>query len=91
MLGLAAGAENVLVSDAAMRDPLYMAELFAEHEVSVSFITPKVLRYFKPVHSALRLLTVAGERLSGICPEGYRLVNGYGLSESLGSVFLLYS
>ena len=78
---LSLGIILVLISPEVMRDPDCIAEIISEHHVTVCFISPKVLRYFKQKSSALRLVIATGERLSGIYSDEYRIVNVYGNTE----------
>ena len=84
--GLAAGLTNVLISMAAMRDPAYLSKLLAENGVTITFISPKILRYFKSSDPHLRLVMTGSERLSGIWSDQFGILNTYGLSESCGGV-----
>ena len=81
LYALSLGIILVLISPEVMRDPDCIAEIISEHHVTVCFISPKVLRYFKQKSSALRLVIATGERLSGIYSDEYRIVNVYGNTE----------
>ena len=85
-IGLATGCANVLIPMPAMRDPDLLAQFLAEHRISVTFISPKVLRYFTPIGDTLRKVMVGSERLSGIWTDRFELYNTYGLSEGIAAV-----
>ena len=85
-IGLACGCTNVLIPLAAMRDPQLLAEFLAEHQVTVTFISPKVLRYFKPIGNSLKKVLAGSERLSGIWSDQFKICNNYGMSETVASV-----
>ena len=70
-----------------LSDPDELAEVLSEYQVTVCFISPKVLRYFKPKSKALRLVVTAGERLSGVYSDEYHIENMYGSTELGGTVF----
>ncbi len=82
--GLAMGCTNVIVPLGCMRDPVLLAEFLAKYHITVTFISPKVLRYFQPIGDSLRKVYVGGERLSGIWSDKFEMVNTYGMSELIG-------
>ena len=89
--GLTLGTVNVLAPVTAMRNPVELSKILAETQVTAIFISPKMLRFFKPSPgSRLRLVLTAGERLSGIYTEEFRIINAYGLSESCASAMGFY-
>ena len=82
--GLVCGASNVIISMSAMRDPVQLSEFLKENGITTTFISPKILRYFKSSDPRLRLVFVGSERVSGIYSDDFRIFNAYGLSESCG-------
>ena len=86
LVAFSLGVTGVLIPISAMRDPKYLAQLLAETSVSVTFISPKVLRYFTPANDRLRRVVAGSERLSGIASDRFELINSYGLSESIGGI-----
>ena len=88
--GLVCGMTTVLIPLSAMRDPVRLAELLAEQQVTMCFISPKILRFFKPKHAGLRLVFVGSERVSGMYSEQFRLLNSYGSSETCGGVLFFF-
>ncbi len=85
-VGLCCGMTNVLIPITAMRDPVLLADVLAENEVTRCFISPKILRYFKPKHSGLRTVFTGSERVSGIYSDDFTIINSYGSSETCGGV-----
>ncbi len=89
--GLALGTVSILIPVSAMRNPVELSKILAENQVTALFISPKMLRFFKPSPgSKLRLVLTAGERLSGIYSEEFKIINAYGLSESCASALGFY-
>ena len=86
LMGLANGCTNVLIPLTTMRDPQLLAEFLAKYQVNVTFISPKVLRYFQPIGNSLKRVFVGSERLSGIWTDKYEIYNTYGMSESIAAV-----
>ena len=71
------GLSSVLIPMAAMRDPRLLATFLAENRVTATFISPKVLRYFTPADTTLRMVVTGSERLSGIADTSFELVNSW--------------
>lgn len=86
LVGLFCGMTNIIIPASVMRNPVQLSKVIAAERVTISFISPKIIKFFNPGSSSLRIVIAGGERLSGICPKEYRLLNGYGLSESFGGV-----
>ena len=84
--GLVNGCTNVIIPQTIMRDPQLLAELIAEYQITSSFISPKVLRYFKPIGNSLKKVTTGSERLSGIWSDEFKIYNTYGMSETVAGV-----
>jgi len=89
--GLVFGATHVLISMAAMRDPVRLATLLAEQKVTYTFISPKMLKYFKTAPgSVLRLVMAGSERLSGFYSDEFEIINCYGMTETCGGCLSFY-
>lgn len=83
---LSIGAGCVMIPVSAMRDPVELSKILGEQQVTITFISPKMLRYFRPApDSKLRLVCTGSERLSGIWSDEFSIINCYGLSESCGN------
>lgn len=81
---LTAGMTVQLVPEALRGDPEGLADFISEHGVTAIFISPKVLRYFKNRSDTLRFVSTGSERVSRLVPDGYRLLNAYGMTETTG-------
>lgn len=79
---LCAGASLVLIDRETYTNPLKLAEEADKLHITSMFISPKVLKVFKPVGDSLRLVLTGSERVSDIGPGRYRLYNMYGMSET---------
>ena len=85
--GLGIGTSNILIPVSALRNPVELSKIVADKQVTVTFISPKMLRFFRvSPGSQLRLVVTGSERLSGIYSEDFQIKNVYGLSESCASV-----
>ncbi len=82
-IGLATGCTNVLIPLSVMREPDALAAFLSEHQVTATFISPRVLRYFHPVGNTLKKVFTGSERLSGIWSDQFQIINTYGQSEAI--------
>ncbi len=84
--GLACGCMNVLIPLSAMRDPEMLADFLWKNRVTVTFISPRVLRLFHPKGDSLRKVMTGSERLSRTWSDSFQIINTYGQSESIAGV-----
>ena len=82
--GLANGITEIIIPDELKGDPESLADFIDKHKITSAVIMPKVLRYFTRKGGSLRTVVSCGERLSQIAPDGYRLLNCYGMTELTG-------
>ncbi len=82
--GLSRGCTNVVIPKADMRDPVLLADFMEKYHITASYISPKVLRFFKPAGDTLKKVFVGGERLSGVWTDQYEIYNIFGMSELIG-------
>ena len=79
---LTLGMTAWLVPEALRGDPDGLASFIDAHGVTGVFISPKVMRFFTKKGKSLRFVQTGSERLAGIAPKGFRLVNTYGMTET---------
>ena len=82
------GISTVLISDEKRGDPKGLAECIEHEGITVTYIAPKVLTYFKKQGSSLRRAITGSERVSFLFPDGFQLVNAYGMSETAAAVLM---
>ena len=61
-----------------------LEDFLAEQRIEFVFIPPSVLPYFQNKSQALKVVFTASERVSGVGPKGYKLVNYCGQTETAG-------
>lgn len=61
-----------------------LEDFLAEQRIDFVFIPPSVLPYFQNKSQALKVVFTASERVSGVGPKGYKLVNYCGQTETAG-------
>lgn len=83
--GLCGGAHATVVPDEAVRDPRLLADFYNENQITITFISPRVLAHFRKKGNSLRTVITASERVSNVEPQGYQLLNEYGQSELCGA------
>ena len=79
---LSVGGKVVVVPSSIIKDIRQLETFYAQHHITYAFFTPSLLRLFRKQSSDLQLVMVASERVSGIAPDGYKLVNIYGQTET---------
>ena len=79
---LYAGATVHILSDEQRKDIRFIENYIAEHQITVSYISPSQLKVFRNKGKSLRLVTSAGERLVGQYSTEFQILNMYGTSET---------
>lgn len=75
------GAVHIL-SDEKRKNVRALEAYIVEHHITVTFISPQMLRLFSAECSDLRLVVTGSERVSNITGHGYRFLNLFGCSET---------
>ena len=74
---------NIVPPDVRM-DIRKLEVFLAQQEIEFVFIPPSVLPYFNNKSQSLKVVFTASERVSGVGPKGYKLVNYCGQTETAG-------
>lgn len=77
------GTANIVPQNVRM-DIRKLEDFLAEHEIEFVFIPPSVLPNFHNKSKTLKVVFTASERVSGVGPEGYKLINYCGQTETAG-------
>ena len=83
---LAAGITALLLPFDVMRDPVLLSDCIKNFGVTHAFISPKMLRMFECKGSRLKCVFVAGERVSNVYSDDYKIICAYGQTETAGTV-----
>ena len=83
---LSIGGTTHILADDVRKSAVSLGAYYAAQGITVGIITPQMLRIFKNPGAALRRVITCGERLSRVAPDGYELLNGYGMSETVAFV-----
>ena len=67
-----------------MRDPILLADFIDDNRINHIFISPKMLKVFKPKGNSLKTVYTGSERVSDTFSEDFELVVMYGQSECAG-------
>lgn len=81
------GGKADLVPATTIRDIKLFEDYVDKHQIEFVFIPPSVLPHFHNHAKSLKVVLAAAERLSNAAPEGYKIFNQYGLTETGGSIF----
>ncbi len=77
------GTANVVPSEARM-DIHKLEQYLIDQQIEFVFIPPSVLPNFKHYSEKLRVVFTASERVSGVGPKSYQLINYCGQTETAG-------
>ena len=83
---LTIGGTTHIVEDDVRKSAVSLASYYKDHGITVGIITPQLLRLYRNIDPALQRVITCGERLSRTAPDGYDLLNGYGMSETVAFV-----
>ncbi len=83
---LSAGATIHLYAEELKTNIQLMENYILQHKITCCFMSPTVVSQYDNPSPHLRMVLSASERLSGVDPKGYTLVNGYGQTETAGLV-----
>ncbi len=82
-----AGVTIHLYSDSVRTDAKRLQDYIRSHGITVSHISPAVLKRFRNISPELKAVITAGEKLTTqYSKDGYILYNHYGLSETFSTV-----
>ena len=70
----------------AMRDPILLADYIEENGINRTFISPKMLKVFKPKGDSLKCVFTGSERVSDTYTDKFDLYVMYGQTESASAV-----
>ncbi len=70
----------------AMRDPVLLADFIEKNQINRTFISPKMLKVFKPKGDSLRIVFTGSERVSDFYSDKFETYVCYGQTESAGAV-----
>lgn len=81
------GGQVHILSDACKANAKAIEDYIAEHQITLSHVSPAVLTQFHNRSQSLRAVITGGERLTTQhSQEGYKLYNMFGMSETGGAV-----
>ena len=67
-------------------NPRELALFIDRMGITWTYLSPKVLKVFREAGQTLRMVTTGSERVSGIAPRRYPIMNTYGMSETASAV-----
>ena len=78
---LCSGASCIPVPKNMVLDPVETAEYIDRHRITQIYMPPKLLKLFCKKGNSLKLIFTGSEPVHQIAPDGYRLINMYGMTE----------
>ncbi len=83
---LCRGWTVVIIPMEIVKNPRRLPEFIAEHNVSYTYMPPRVLKIFKPVSDSLKMVITGSEKVVNIHSDKFRIVNCYGMTETCATV-----
>ena len=83
---LASELISYLMPYEAMRDPVLLADYIYDNGINRTFISPKMLKVFKPRGDSLKIVYTGSERVSNIFSDSFDIYVMYGQTESASAV-----
>lgn len=80
------GGTTHILEDSVRKSAVSLASYYKKNGITVGIITPQMLRLYHNSDPALQRVITCGERLSRVAPDGFDLLNGYGMSETAAFV-----
>ena len=71
-----------IIGDDVRKSATALADYYQRNGITIGVITPQMLRLYKNTAPTLQMVFTGSERVSRIAPDGYRIINGYGMSET---------
>ena len=71
-----------------MRDPELLADYIEKNQINRCFISPKMLKVFRPKGNSLKVVSTGSERVSNTYSDDYQIQVAYGQTESAGAVMM---
>ena len=78
---LSSCTEGYILPQEAMRDPVLLADFIDDNQINFIFISPKMLKVFKPKGNSLKVVYTGSERVSDTYSEDFDITVAYGQSE----------
>ena len=73
--------EGHILPQEVMRDPILLADFIDDNQINFLFISPKMLKVFKPRGDSLKVVYTGSERVSDTYSEDFDITVMYGQSE----------
>lgn len=73
-----------IISEDTRKDIVKVQDYYAEHNISMGFLSPRMLRVYKNKDKALKIIGTGSERVVNTFSEEYAITNSYGQTETVG-------
>ena len=83
-LPLSCCATGYIMPAQVMRDPILLADFIDDNQINFLFISPKMLKVFRPKGQSLQTVYTGSERVSDTFSEAFSLTVMFGQSETAG-------
>ena len=79
------GGHIHILSEETRKDILKVQDYYAQNEISMGFLSPRMLKVYKNKDKALRMIGTGSERVVNTYSKEFTITNGYGQTETIGS------
>lgn len=76
----------VIIPLDVVKNPRKLPEFIAQHNMSYTYMPPRVLKVFKPQSDSLKMVITGSEKFGNIYSEKFDIVNCYGMTETSATV-----
>ena len=83
---LSSATTSYLIPDETMRDPVLLADFLEKNRIERTFISPKILKVFKPKGNSLKIVITGSERVSNTYSDQFDIHVMYGQTECGGGL-----
>ena len=83
VMALCSGASCILIPRSIVLDPVKMAEFIDRHRITHVYLPPKLIKLFHKKGYSLKQVYTASEPVRHVTPDGYRLINLFGMTEAI--------
>lgn len=80
------GGTTHIIEDDARKSAAGLSRYYKENGITTGFVSPQLLRVLRTDAPSLKRIFTGSERVSGINPKKYSILNGYGMSETCAFV-----
>lgn len=75
-----------IISEDTRKDVAEVEEYYAKHNITMGFLSPRMLKVYKNKDKAIKMIGTGSERVVNTYSDEFFITNGYGQTETVGCV-----